>query len=88
MPGAADPVRILLFASARKVVGRSIVEWPVPAEGLSTRELVRRLGAEYPRLRPTLNASRFVRNGRYLTGLTGRIRPGDEFAVHPPYGGG
>jgi molybdopterin converting factor small subunit len=49
---------------------------------------VRALGDEYPRLRPTLQASRFVRNGQYLEDLETRVRPGDEFAVHPPYGGG
>lgn len=88
MPGAVESVRILLFASARQAVGRSLLDWPVPPGGVSAKELIRKLGTQYPRLRRTLAVSRFVRNGRYLTALNGRLRPGDEFAVHPPYGGG
>ncbi|MGI0155158.1 MAG: MoaD/ThiS family protein [Thermoplasmata archaeon] len=37
---------------------------------------------------PTLRACRFVRNGQYVERTSDRVRPGDEFAVHPPYGGG
>ncbi len=81
-------VRILLFASAREVVGRPEVIWPVPPGGLTAKLLVAALGKEYPKLRPTLSVSRFVRNGRYLDDLEVSLRPGDEFAVHPPYGGG
>lgn len=88
MPTSARTVRVVLFATAREAVGRPAVDCVVPPEGLSVAELLRRLGSEYPRLRATLRSSRFVRNGRYLSGRTGRIRPGDEFAVHPPYGGG
>ena len=85
----SDPsVRVLLFASAREAVGRSSLDWPVPRSGISVAELLRALGSKYPRLRPALRASRFVRNGRYLESLGLRVRPGDEFAVHPPYGGG
>jgi molybdopterin converting factor small subunit len=81
-------VRVLFFAAAREAVGRAALEWPVPAAGVSAEALVRELGAKYPKLRPTLPASRFVRNGRYLETARARVRPGDEFAVHPPYGGG
>jgi molybdopterin converting factor small subunit len=82
------PVRVLLFATARTSVGRTELQWPVPEAGLSVRGLARELGAAYPALRSTLRISRFVRNGRYVERLTERVRPGDEFAVHPPYGGG
>ena len=81
-------VRVLLFATARTAVGRSELEWPVPASGLPARDLVRELGTAYPMLARTLGTCRFVRNGRYLDRLSVRVRPGDEFAVHPPYGGG
>jgi molybdopterin converting factor small subunit len=81
-------VRVLLFASAREAVGRSALDWPVPPEGAPAAAIVAGLGREYPRLRPALRSSRFVRNGRYLERLSERVRPGDEFAVHPPYGGG
>ena len=35
-----------------------------------------------------LRVSRFLRNDRYLSDLGERVGPDDEFAVHPPYGGG
>ena len=82
------PVRILLFATARTAVGRPELVWSVPAEGMPAKALTRELAAAYPALAPTLGVSRFVRNGRYLDRLSTRVRPGDEFAIHPPYGGG
>lgn len=88
MARAGPYVNVLFFASARHAVGHSRLDWPVPRGGMSAEALVRALGDEYPRLRPTLEASRFVRNGQYLEDLRTRVRPGDEFAVHPPYGGG
>jgi molybdopterin converting factor small subunit len=81
-------VRVRLFATARVEVGRSTLTWPVPHDGLRARELVAALEAAYPRLGPTLRVSRFLRNDRYLRDLGETVRPGDEFAVHPPYGGG
>jgi len=81
-------VRVRLFATARLAVGRATLDWPVAESGVSARELVAALGAAYPRLAPTLRVSRFLRNDRYLSDLTTRLRAGDEFAVHPPYGGG
>ena len=79
---------MLLFASAREAAGRGALPWPVPPEGLTAAALVAAIGAKFPRLKPTLATSRFVRNGGYLDDLETRLRPGDEFAVHPPYGGG
>jgi molybdopterin converting factor small subunit len=84
----AHVVQVRLFATARLVVGRATLAWPVAQDGVSARELVAALGEAYPRLVPTLRVSRFLRNDRYLTDLATRLRGGDEFAVHPPYGGG
>jgi molybdopterin converting factor small subunit len=84
----AREIRIRLFATARLLAGRSTLAWPVPSGGLRASEVVRQLEAAYPTLSRTLKASRFLRNHRYLDDLTETIRPGDEFAVHPPYGGG
>jgi molybdopterin converting factor small subunit len=81
-------VRIAMFALARDAAGTARVDVPVPPDGLPARSLVRDLGRRFPDLVPVLRVARFVRNGRYLTRLDTRIRPGDEFAVHPPYGGG
>ncbi len=84
----AKPVRVLLFATARAAVGRPSLDWAVPPTGLPADELAHALAATYPRLGPVLRSSRWVLNGRYLRGRSTRVRPGDEFAVHPPYGGG
>ncbi len=88
MPSGAKTVSVLLFASAREAVGRSSLTWAVPTEGVPSRILIEELARRYPRLAPTLRASRFVRNGRYVEDPAEIVRPGDEFAVHPPYGGG
>jgi molybdopterin converting factor small subunit len=82
------PVRVLLFATARTAVGRSELAWDVPPDGLSASALAGQLARAYPKLAATLRVSRLVRNGRAIARGTTRIRPGDEFAVHPPYGGG
>jgi molybdopterin converting factor small subunit len=88
-PAVRDPrVRIHLFASARTAAGQANLEVEVPPGGLSARALVDRLAADLPALAPILRTSRFVRNGEYLARLSTRVRPGDEFSVHPPYGGG
>ncbi len=88
MPPARRSVHVRLFASAGTAAGRSSLELDVPAGGIGAAELVRGLATAHPQLRSILRASRFVRNGRYLTDLRQRVRPGDEFSVHPPYGGG
>jgi len=83
-----DPVTVLLFATARLAVGAPQLRVPVGPAGRSARSLVRSLETSYPKLGPALRTSRFVLNGRYLSNLSTKVRPGDEFAVHPPYGGG
>lgn len=84
----ATSVRVQLYATARQAVGRSAVEQEVPSGGIPARELVDALATQFPPLRRILRSSRFLRNDRYLTDLEERVRPGDVFAVHPPYGGG
>ena len=81
-------VTVRLYATAREVARQAVVELPVPANGEAARDLLRRLVERWPRLGPVLPTCRFVRNDRYLRGLSTRLRAGDEFAVHPPYGGG
>ncbi len=82
------PVRVLLFGMARTAVGRAEFDWPVPKDGLAASALAQQLVASFPRLGAPLRASRLVRNGEYVRRPSERIRPGDEFAIHPPYGGG
>lgn len=79
---------VRLFGPAREAAGTAALRWPVPPEGLAARDLVHALARAHPRLAPTLRVSRFLLNDELLTRLARRVRPGDEFAVHPPYGGG
>jgi len=81
-------VRIKLFATARTAVGRPRLDWPVPPEGLSANDLLRALAAKYPALGRLLSTSRFYLDGEPITHRTVRVKPGAEFSVHPPYGGG
>jgi molybdopterin converting factor small subunit len=82
------PVRVLLFATARTAVGAPVLDWPVPTAGLPVHELTQALVHDHPALGPVLRTSRIVRNGRYVRGPRERVLPGDELAIHPPYGGG
>ncbi len=81
-------VTVRLFATAREAVGRATLSWELPPEGASVAELVRALGDAHPPLARILRVSRLVRNGHYVEELSERLRPRDELAVHPPYGGG
>lgn len=81
-------ITVRLFAQARVAAGRARWDIEVGPEGLPVAELLERLKAEFPRLGPVLRTCRFVRNGALLRGTTGRVRPGDDFALHPPYSGG
>lgn len=87
-PLVTSGVRIRFFATAREAVGLSSQVWPVPARGVPVRSLLQALTERYPRLAPVARHSRFVHNGEYVTNLSQPIRPGDEFAIHPPYSGG
>ncbi len=88
MPPAAVPLRLLLFATARTAVGVPRLDWPVPAEGRSADLLLADVVRQYPALRRILRGSRLFLNGEPLADPAARVGPGDELAVHPPYGGG
>ncbi len=79
---------VRFFATARQATGRSSVAWEIPREGASVADVLRSLGASFPRLAPTLRVARIVRNGRYVEDLAEAVGSRDELSVHPPYGGG
>jgi molybdopterin converting factor small subunit len=87
-PNVAGRITVVLFASAREAAGFGSMTRPIDGEGTSVGSLVGLLSQEFPRLAPILRVSRFVVNGEYVRGRSARVRPGDEFAVHPPYSGG
>ncbi len=84
----AGSVRILLFAGAREAVGQPRLMRNLGPDGAELADLLGSIEREYPRLGPVLRISRIVLNGRFLAKPQGRVRPGDEIAVHPPYSGG
>jgi molybdopterin converting factor small subunit len=81
-------VRVLLFATARTTVGTHALPWPVPPAGVRVRELLAELARAHPRLAPILAHSRIFHDGKPVTRVDERVRPGEELAIHPPYGGG
>ena len=81
-------VRIVLFATAREAVGRASIDLSVPAEGVPVRAVLASLGREHRALARLLPSCRIARNGRYVSPRSGRVGPGDELAIHPPYSGG
>ncbi|MGA8663994.1 MAG: MoaD/ThiS family protein [Thermoplasmata archaeon] len=80
-------MRVRLFATARTAVGVSSLDWRVPTEGIRVRELLHALTGAYPALRGPLETCRFFVDGEPIA-LSERVRPGHEFTIHPPYGGG
>ncbi len=52
------------------------------------RELAAELARAYPPLAAILAHSRFFHDGVPVQRLDERVRPGEELAIHPPYGGG
>jgi len=84
----AGRARVLLFATARTAVGTRSLPWPVPGDGMTVRELVADLARAHPRVAPILAHCRFFHDGVPVTQLDERVRPGEELAIHPPYGGG
>ncbi|MCI4326385.1 MAG: MoaD/ThiS family protein [Thermoplasmata archaeon] len=81
-------IAIRLFATAREAAGTSRIERETGPEGVVLRDLLRELAEQRPALAPILRHSRFARNGAYVHGTGGRVRAGEELAIHPPYSGG
>jgi molybdopterin converting factor subunit 1 len=79
-------IRLRVFASFREVMGRSELSIDAP-EGASVADLLERLGAQYPRLGPTLTNAMLAVNQEYV-GPDYRLREGDELALIPPVSGG
>ena len=85
---ASPSARLLLFATARTAVGAARLDWAVQPGGSPAAEILEQLGARYPAVRRVLRASRLYLNGELLLDAGEAVRPGDELAIHPPYGGG
>ena len=84
----AATVRIRLYATAREAVGHASLAWEVPPAGIAAKDLLNDLVRRYPALERVARESRLVRNAHYLTNRLELVRPGDDFAIHPPYSGG
>jgi molybdopterin converting factor subunit 1 len=77
-------MRVLLFAAAREVVGREIVE----LDGVTTVAVLRaRLSEMYPALTRVLAQSRVAVDHRFVSDDE-LVHDGQEVAVIPPVAGG
>jgi molybdopterin synthase sulfur carrier subunit len=82
----ASVVRMLAFAGARDVVGRSEFELTI-VEPCTTDELFDRVCAAYPGLSPYRGSIRLAVNGVYARPAD-PVQAGDEVALIPPVAGG
>jgi molybdopterin converting factor small subunit len=87
-PAPSGRVRILFFATARTAVGARSISWPVPTSGRTLREVLSEVVVAHPHLGPLLPHCRFFRNEEAVARPDELLRPGEELAIHPPYGGG
>ncbi|MCI4358795.1 MAG: MoaD/ThiS family protein [Thermoplasmata archaeon] len=81
-------MRIVLYATAREAVGRSVVIRPIRPGQDRVDAILGALSRDFPALSSVLPSCRFARNGKYVQRTSIRLSPGDELAVHPPYSGG
>lgn len=79
-------VRVQLFAVARDLAGRGVVEIELP-EGGTVSDLRRALAAAVPSLAPVLPRV-LVAVGADYARDSAVLRPGDEVACIPPVSGG
>jgi molybdopterin converting factor subunit 1 len=79
-------VRVLLFARARDLAGRDVVEVELPA-GATVAELRRRLGNQLPELAGFVERCAIAVSGEYAAEGEA-VREGAEAAVIPPVSGG
>lgn len=79
-------VRVQLFAVARDLAGRGVVEIELP-EGGTVSDLRRALAAEVPSLAPVLPRV-LVAVGADYARDSAVLQPGDEVACIPPVSGG
>jgi len=84
----AQGIRVRFFAQAREAVGHRELLRPVPVARSTLGELLRALGAEYPRLPRVLAQCRVAINGTYVDDRATELTNGDEIAIHPPFSGG
>ena len=78
--------RVLTFAAAREVMGRSEFEVPLDAP-VTARAFLDALIDGCPALRPYNSSLRVAVNGAYVR-WDDEINPGDEVAIIPPVAGG
>jgi molybdopterin converting factor subunit 1 len=84
--GAAMKVRVLLFARARDLAGRDMVEVEIPA-GATVADLRERLGSALPGLKGFVQRCVVAVGGEYAA-EGDEVREGAEVALIPPVSGG
>ena len=79
-------VKVLFFASLKDIVGSRQVAFDVPS-GATVNDLLERLEARYPGLRPYRSIVLTSLNEDYVDRST-VVSDGDEVAIFPPVSGG
>jgi molybdopterin converting factor small subunit len=79
-------ISVQMFAVARQLAGRSVVELDLPADA-NVGQLRRQLIAEVPELAPLMPNMMFAVGTEYADDRT-KIPPGAEVACIPPVSGG
>ncbi len=79
-------VRVMLFASARELLGQEAVEVEVPGP-VSAAQLKQLLLQQYPALAPVVPAAQLA-VGQEFASSDQQVRPQDEVALIPPVSGG
>lgn len=81
-------LQIALFATARQLMGKPILEVDIEeGAGITVRELRAAIADQFPQLQPLLTSSAFAIDHEYATD-NDRITVKSEIALIPPVSGG
>lgn len=80
------PIKVKVFATLKEILGREALDMDFE-QGISCREVLRRLEGQYEGIAPILWHSLVAVNGQYADGNT-LLEANDEMAILPPVSGG
>src|SRR5689334_8362756 len=80
-------VRILLFATLKDLAGRNRLALSIPLENVTVANVRQALIAEYPAMKPNVDAAIAAVNEEYAFPQDA-VHDGDEVAFFPPVSGG
>lgn len=82
-------IKLLLFAKAREIVGKSETSLQFDGESITQKALLDHIqDTAFPALQPILSSCILAINQEYSTESNRLIKNGDEVALIPPISGG